>query len=115
MAPSGVAPTLRCRALVDVRPMRPSEATPTQRWIARVVRGPIAPSTASFPGAAMALRVVERETVETAVERETATTVAADLAGAVASLAPPPLARVSPAPMGVPPQRQPLPPSPLPL
>src|SRR6185436_18005018 len=68
MTPSGVAPTLRCRAFLDIGPNAPSGVVPTQRWIARVVIGPMTPSTASLPIAdwlrtATAVRVVERDTV----------------------------------------------------
>src|SRR5450759_4620779 len=97
MAPSGVAPTLRCRALAVVRPKEPFAATPTQRWIAPVVRGPITPSTASLPVATIAPRVLERETVGTPVERETTTTLVEVLAGALDTVTAPPLPRVSPA------------------
>src|SRR5450759_3856340 len=68
MEPSGEAPTLRCRAFVDIGPKAPSAVVPTQRWIARAVTGPITPSTANLPVArlletAMAVRVLDRDTV----------------------------------------------------
>src|SRR5450631_1384674 len=87
MAPSGVAPTLRCNAVLEIGPKAPSAVVPTQRWIARMVIGPMTPSTASLPVAgllepATEVRVVERDTV---------------VVGAITALDTPPLARVSPA------------------
>src|SRR5450631_1780999 len=86
MAPSGVAPTLRCNAVLEIGPKAPSAVVPTQRWIARMVIGPMTPSTASLPArlleTAAEVRVIERDTV---------------VVGATTALDTPPLARVSPA------------------
>ena len=77
---------MRCSPLADLGPKTPSGVVSTQRWIARVVIGPITPSTASLPETALVARVVERDTI-----------VARAGDGAAVGAAAPAFARVSPA------------------